>query len=92
VRAQPIFEHDEPMIFLVGSAKIELVKALPAGLLDGTPKQHLHSTQTEESLVSATVLIYESILEMQRKDTGDGDATSGSNPDTELVTHAAHQI
>jgi hypothetical protein len=80
------------MIFLVGSAKIEFVKALPTGLLDDTPKQHLHSTQIEESLVSATVFVYESILELQRENTGDGNAATGSNPDTELVAHAANQI
>jgi hypothetical protein len=52
----------------------------------------LHSTQIEKSLVSATVLVYESILELQGKNTGDGNAATGSNPDTELVAHAANQI
>lgn len=80
------------MIFLVGSAKIERAKALPPGLLDDTPKQHLHSTQIKESLVSATVLVHESILELQCKNARDGNAAAGSNPDAELVAHAANQI
>ena len=80
------------MIFLIGSAKIEFAKPLSTGLLDDTPKQHLHSTQIEKSLVSTTVFVHESILQLQRKNTGDGNAAAGSNPDTELVAHATNQI